>query len=261
MYASNFLTSDTILAANDNLRLLDLAEENQVTNEDLGIGTETWMSVAELESTHDTAPFFEAVRGFYVSSTKKMLNNFPFGDTLMKDLSVLQPENTSLFPFSKIISLAKRFPQIGLSESASLDQLQEEFQDFKLSPGDLPSIVKYKAADGVLRAKAGLFWSEVNKMTTLDGQPRFNLLHQLMAGLLSIPVSNADSERGFSMLRKIHTDQRANLDQSTIIALMGMQFNCDDCCCDIKLSPELLSACKKATTLFVAPATAAGPST
>ena len=261
LYASNFLTSDTILAANDNLRLLDLAEENQVTNEDLGIGTETWMSVAELESTHDTAPFFEAVRGFYVSSTKKMLNKFPFGDTLMKDLSVLQPENTSLFPFSKIISLAKRFPQIGLSESASLDQLQEEFQDFKLSPGDLPSIVKYKAADGVLRAKAGLFWSEVNKMTTLDGQPRFNLLHQLMAGLLSIPVSNADSERGFSMLRKIHTDQRANLDQSTIIALMGMKFNCDDCCCDIKLSPELLSACKKATTLFVAPAAAAGPST
>jgi hypothetical protein len=97
-----------------------------------------------------------------------MLNNFSFGDTLMKDLSMLQPENTSLFPFSKIITLAKRFPQIALSESASLDQLQEEFQDFKLSPGDLPSIVKYKAADGVMRAKAGLFWSEINKMTTLD---------------------------------------------------------------------------------------------
>ena len=134
---------------------------------------------------------------------------------------MLQRENTS-FPFSKIISLAKRFPQIGLSEPASLDRLQEEFQDFKLSPGDLPSIVKYMAADGVMRSQAGPFWSKI-KMTTLDGQPRFNLLHQLMAGL-SIPVSNADSERGFSMLRKIHTDQRVNLDQSTIIALMGMKF-------------------------------------
>ena len=97
-------------------------------------------------------------------------------------------------------------------------------EDFKLSPGDLPSIVKYKAADGVMRFKAGLFWSEVKKITTFDGQPRFHLLHQLMAGLLSIPVSNADSERGFSMLRKIRTDQRANLDQSTIVALMGMKF-------------------------------------
>ena len=110
-----------------------------------------------------------------------------------------------------------------------------------------------------MRTKAGLFWTEVNKMTTLNGQPRFNLLHQLMAGLLSIPVSNADSEHGFStVLRKIHTDHRANLDQSTVIALMGMKFNCGDGCCDIKFSPELLSAYKKATILFVAPATAAG---
>ena len=52
-----------------------------------------------------------------------------------------------------------------------------------------------------MRAKAGLFWSEIGKMVTLDGQPRFSLLHRLMAGLLSIPVSNADSERGFSILR------------------------------------------------------------
>jgi hypothetical protein len=111
---------------------------------------------------------------------------------------------------------------------------RRNFRILSFLQGDLPSIVKYKAAGGVMRAKAGLFWSEVNKMTTLDGQPRFKLLHQLMAGLLSIPVSNADSECGFSMLRKIHTDQRANLDQSTIIALMGMKFN---------------SACKKATTL------------
>ena len=178
----------------------------------------------------------------------------------MKDLSVLQPENTSSFPFTKIIGLANRFPQIGLSDSASLDILKEEFQDFKLSPGDLPSVFKYKAADGVMRSKSGQFWSEIKKITTLDGQARFNALHQLMAGLLSIPVSNADSERGFSMLRKIHTDQRAKLDQSTIIALMGMKFNCDDCCCDIKLSPELLSTCKRDTWSIVAPATAAGPS-
>ena len=73
----------------------------------------------------------------------------------------------------------------------------------------------------------------------------------------SISVSNADSEHDFSMLRKIHTDQRANLDQSTIIALMGMKFNCDDCCCDIKVSQELLSAGKNATSLFVAPSSRA----
>jgi hypothetical protein len=38
-----------------------------------------------------------------------------------------------------------------------------------------------------------------------------------MTGLLSIPCSNADAERGFSMLRKVHTDNRASLKQQTII--------------------------------------------
>ena len=33
---------------------------------------------------------------------------------------------------------------------------------------------------------------------------------------LGIPVSNADSERGFSMLRKIHTDQWPSLRQETL---------------------------------------------
>lgn len=204
LYASNFLTSDTVLEARNNLRNLKFDVDNQLSNEELGIGDETWVSVAVLEETEDTTPFFEAVRCFYIKSTKKMLNKFPFGDTLMKDLSVLQPEKTPSFSFDKILTLAKRFPQIGLSDSASLDRLKEQFLDFKLSPDDLPSIVKYKAADGVMRPRADLFWCEVSKMTILVGESRFDLLHRLMAGLLSIPVSNADSERGFSMLRKIH---------------------------------------------------------
>ena len=33
-----------------------------------------------------------------------------------------------------------------------------------------------------MRPKAGLFWLEVGKMTTFEGQPRFNLLHKLMSG-------------------------------------------------------------------------------
>ena len=72
-----------------------------------------------------------------------------------------------------------------------------------------------------------------------------------MIGLMSIPASNADAERGFSMLRKIHADQRSNLSQSTIIALMSIKLNCEDCCIDAELPDDLLKDCKKATTLAV----------
>lgn len=123
-----------------------------------------------------------------------MLNRFPFNDTLMKDLSILHPEKAAFFPVSKIVSLAKHFPQIDLTDSVALDKLGKEFLDFTISPYDMISVVKYRSA--------GLFQTEVGKMTTLDGQPRFKLLHKIMAGLLSIPVSNTDSECGFSMLLK-----------------------------------------------------------
>ena len=92
---------------------------------------------------------FKAIRSFYVSSTKKMLVKFPFGDSLMKDLRIIQPEHTSLFSFNTITSLTKRFPPIGLNDAISLQNLKEQFQDFKLFPNDLPTLAKYKAADVV----------------------------------------------------------------------------------------------------------------
>ena len=175
-----------------------------------------------------------------------MLQKFPFADSLLKDLGVLQPEKTSSYDISTVLKLAKRFPQLDLTDSASLDKLREEFTDFCISPGDLPCIDTYRAADCTAKPCAGLFWKGVNHLRTLDGQPRFGKLDQLMAGLLSIPCSNADAERGFSILRKIHTDQRSNLNQSTIVALMSLKFNADDCYSS-SFSEDLLTKCKKAT--------------
>ena len=59
-----------------------------------------------------------------------MLEKFPFGDSLLKDLEIINPESVNTYSFPTVLSLAKRFPQIGLSESSKLDKLWEEFMDF-----------------------------------------------------------------------------------------------------------------------------------
>ena len=229
LYAANVLKTDSITSVGSNLSLLSLERENQLDDENLGVGSDTWVSLAELQEEYDLKPFFTAVRNFYVASIKKMLQKFPFSDSLLKDLGVLQPEKTASYSVDTVLGLAKRFPQLGLVDPESLDQLKEEFTDFKLSPEDLPPTSLYKAADLTMKPRVGRFWSEVSNIKTFDGRNRFSMLCHLIFGLLSIPCSNADSERGFSTLRKIHTDQRSNLDQSIIIALMSMKFNCDDC--------------------------------
>ena len=119
-------------------------------------------------------------------------------------VTVINPDKVTTYSFQIVKSLAKRFPQLDLAVSESIDSLREEFMDFTLSPADHP--VVDTSATGVQKPKAGVFWIEVGQIMTLEGEPRFPSLARLMAGLLSIPCSNADSERGFSILRKIHTD-------------------------------------------------------
>ena len=166
LYASHLLKPEAITAASDNHSLLNLSHENQLTDENLGIGTETWRSLVELEAERELKPFFSAVRKFFIASITKMLKKFPFGDSILKDLGVLQPQQTASYSIDTILGLAKHFPQLDLADSASLDQLR---------------------------------------------------------------------------------DQRSNLDQSTIIALMSMKFNSDECCHDITVDSKLLTQCKKAT--------------
>ncbi len=115
---------------------------------------------------------------------------------------------------------------------------------FKLSPTEHPTVEMYKSATGDDKP-----WYEVGQMKLFDGEPRLPLLARLMSGLMSIPASNADSERVFSMRRKVHTDQRPSLKQSTIISLMTIKFNSEECCHDSIFSEELLTKCKKATVL------------
>ena len=85
----------------------------------------------------------------------------------------------------------------------------------------------------------------------LGWKPRFPLLVRLVTSLLTISVSNDDSKRGFSIFRKIHTDQRPNLSQGTLIALMAINLNSLQCCYEATFTKELLTECKKVTSKVV----------
>ena len=185
----------------------------------MGIGRATWACVSELEEElYPKPPFFTAVCNFYIATIKKVLKKFPFKDSILKDLGIINHEQACCNTLNTIEKLAKQFPQFDLHTSNSLDRrLREEFTDFKLSPGDHPSLEKpdYKSAVG-WKPRASAFWIEVRKIKTLDGRLRFPSLYKLMTGLLYIPSSNADAECGFSILRKIHTDQRPSLKQQKL---------------------------------------------
>ena len=109
-HSSKQYRSLLICGVPSNLSLLSLEHENQLDDENLGVGSDTWVSLTELQEEYNLKPFFTAVRNFYVASIKKMLQKIPFSDSFLKDLGVLQPENTASYSVDTVLGLAKCLP-------------------------------------------------------------------------------------------------------------------------------------------------------
>ena len=100
----------------------------------------------------------------------------------------------------------------------------------KLAPtSSLPSSEVNGEASSSVDVELCSYWRESGRMGTLDGIPRFPHLTSIAKCVLSLPVSNADTERVFSNVRKncdrlstemehtMCTNYRANWTSSTVI--------------------------------------------
>eukprot|EP00731_Ephydatia_muelleri_P014342 Em0008g62a len=87
-----------------------------------------------------------------------------------RDRRVLQPDKAASFSVDTIIGLAKRFPQLDLADSASLDQLREEFIDFTLSP-DLPAPDETQVHFQEIECWSTIQYYELNQKVGLPFKP------------------------------------------------------------------------------------------
>jgi len=138
-------------------------------------------------------------------------------------------------------NLATRFSIVADHE---IEHLVEEFQDYQLSPDDnLPAVMSDSRVD--------TFWAEMGRKKTFVWAVRFPLLTCVMTTLSVIADSNADSERVFSMVRKIDTDSRSQLGNDTLRALLSCKINTDDPCYAFVPDKDLFKAAKLATWNYV----------
>ena len=94
------------------------------------------------------------------------------------------------------------------------------------------------------------YWQAVGMMNCLDGTARFKYLSKLAKCLLDLPHSNADTERVFSIVRKIVTDFRTEMEQSTLCPLLSCKLNSDTDCYRLEAPKELLTKAKHATMKY-----------
>lgn len=146
---------------------------------------------------------------------------------------------------SAVLRLARQFPA-ALAED-KFDDLEEEVLDYVLTSSTVLPSVHRDEGEPTKSAELCAYWQAIGDIKTLQGEARFPSLVSLAKCLLSLPVSNADTERVFSIVRKIVTDYRTEMEQDTLCALLTCKINCDCSCYELDTPKELLRAAKVAT--------------
>lgn len=169
------------------------------------------------------------------ASVQKMKDLFPFASKVLKMMPAADIRNRLDYSPNDIKWLAS---ETGVFTSASdLDRIHQEWVDLQLEEfafDSTPTPSSFSPAK---------FW---------DGKAlqHYEKVTTLMRALLCIPHSNASSERVFSMLKKIYTDQRTDLCSETINALLSVKLNIDTCCFNTDIPTEMLKALKKASKTY-----------
>ena len=237
-----FIIADVI--QNIDVGSLNLCDQSiQLPDDQLGIGHSAWGYISSEDDCIDSRVkrlFFSGVRDFYCAVATTILKKFPFNDSVLDDVTFLFPDNRCSVDIAVVSRMATRF-QSAVPEQ-SLDALEEEVLDYKLAPMlNIPTGTTTDVCS---------YWQQVGQMRVLNGALRFPNLTKLAKCVLALPVSNADTERVFSIVKKIVTSYRTDLEQSTLCALLSCKLNCDFNCFELETPTDLLRRAKGATVEY-----------
>ena len=153
--------------------------------------------------------------------------------------------------FEDVKFFIDKFPAI-LSESA--DDIEQEFTRFQITPlhkNITEETVQRDRKAITVQRRMDSQWVSVSEITDQsDGARPFAKLAQVMLGILSIFHSNADSERIFSLVRKVKTELKGNMKIETLNNITThkvLERACDVPCYNYHPQADLLKRCKGAT--------------
>ena len=249
IFLGRYIKTDIIKAVGEDISNINIGEEdNELTDEELGIGHKAWEFISEEEDYMDPNAqqlFFNGVRGFYRAVSSMIIKKFSFDDDLVDDVAFLLPENQDKVTTTLILRLAGRFT--AATRRDCLDALEETLDYILLPSSSLPSVRCENDEEQSKNDELCAYWTQFGKMSTLMGTARFPNLSRLAKCILALPVSNAETERVFSIVRKIVTDYRTQIDQRTLCALLACKMNNDCKCYELATPDDLLRKAKSAT--------------
>ncbi|KAG0416215.1 hypothetical protein HPB47_006602 [Ixodes persulcatus] len=144
--------------------------KNQKADEDLILGSRT-LSVVEGLPTSDKQQFFSAVRQYFAVACDYIRHKFPLEDATLKKAEVANLKFLSSASFKSLGFFIESFPQLlsqekNMSREEALDALEVEFAELQA----------YDVSKDILNEeRIDVKWSEVGRITSIDGKEPFGL--------------------------------------------------------------------------------------
>ncbi|MGH0136938.1 UNVERIFIED_CONTAM: hypothetical protein FKN15_006871 [Acipenser sinensis] len=217
---------------------------NQKSENDLVIGTKTrqylYACFADKSQQHEDVKLsYSSVKAYFSEACTYLQKKFPLQDELLRNAQVADISQREKVSFDCVRYFVDRF---GLVKEEEMDELESQFVRYQI----------FSFSEDILSAdRADVAWNMIGQLKNCTTQKSsFSVLVKVKLMILTIPHSNADSERVFSIVRKNHTEFRPNLSDRTLEALLVQKLHIlarDSVCYKMVFGCDLLKKCKQAT--------------
>lgn len=239
---ARFVNPSAIKACSSPLEIPYQDLKNQKANEDLVLGSRT-LSVVEGLRASEKQEFFSTVRKYFTVTCDYIRHKFLLKNETLNKAEVANLKFLNDACFTSLRFFVESFPQIlpqGKNESRveAFDALEVEFAELQA----------HRISEDILsEERIDVQWSEVGRITSVDGEVKFGRVSKVMLQLLAIPHSNAECERIFSMVKKTRTEFRSSLSNKTLGDLLMVKSHQTGRCFEQVYSDNFLRLAKSAT--------------
>lgn len=178
----------------------------------------------ESESSEFVIEIKSTCLSFYITALQEMIQRLPYNDEIFRELKFLDPSialrEESRLTFPDLRNLAKRFQ---ISDITALAY------EWRMLP------IVFNDADKTLLANLEIddMWKNILEKKKFNDEPFFPNLENLVYIVLSLPHSNAEAERIFSIVTDVKNKKRNRIDVTCLDAVCkvrsSFQANNIDC--------------------------------
>ncbi|XP_076675389.1 E3 SUMO-protein ligase KIAA1586-like [Andrena cerasifolii] len=222
LLGGNFIKSKYITAPN--IHKIDVYNEaNLVPIQKIFIGAESMTTINQIINSNledeQIIEFYTNIKKFYQSAFENIVRRLPFNETFINSLDFLSPHVA--------LDITKhRNDQLSciLSKFKSKFIRSDVLNEWHL----LPFYFSNEETENLHVLSIPGFWHQIRNTNDISGEYIFENISKLAELCLSLPHSNADVERFFSIVTEIKTKQRNSLNLQTIAALTRIKLDLID---------------------------------